>query len=281
MADKTSLEKITAGLAGRERARSNPFATATIVSAASLASLREEHATHVREHAKHIKAATDKIADFDARQAKELANYEYRAVVGNSGNVARERRPASDLAGFRETQKRDRIAFVAQARAGATAVAQPNRLRMQEIAAAIRASSGMFSALALASSHELGSERRSRLYAEMKDMGPQALLHVAQKAASEGDTLMAAVAIAVNDSMDQGKRPFVSADLAAQAFGSRAASAREHIEHVTSSHAATLAAEQALTATPNDFVAKIARGVESRITNADKLADDRRAELTE
>ncbi len=274
---KTSLEKINDGLANRQRQRSNPFATATIVSAASLQTLREEFAAHHAAHAKHMKAATDRIAAFDEAQSRDFLKYQHRATVGNGGALVNERRSNAELAQFRENQKRDRVAAVNAIAADAKAVCQPNQLKMQEIAAAIRASAGQFSALSLASSHELGSERRSQLFAEVSTMQPMALLHVAQKAASEGNSLLASVCISVCDAMPADRRPFVPADLAAQAFGARAASAQEHVTHVTTSHAATLAAEQALTVAPNDALGKIARGVESRIANSDSIAADRRS----
>jgi len=280
---KSSLEKIAAGLENRERQRANPFASNIVVSAASLASLREEFHAHHTAHTKHVTAAKDRIAKFDAQQAKALADYEYRSVIDNRGEVSKQRRPAGDLAGFREQQKRDRINFCNAVATDARAACQPNRARMAEIATAIRASSNLFSPLALATSHELGSERRSRLYAEVKDLqrSPQALLHAGQRAAAEGDATLASVCIAVCDAMPADKRPFVPADLAAIVFKDRAASAREHVEHVIGSHAATLVAEQALFSAPDQSVCKIERGVANRIENADKLAADRRASLTE
>ncbi|MGH7089589.1 MAG: hypothetical protein ACREFQ_11890, partial [Stellaceae bacterium] len=132
-----------------------------------------------------------------------------------------------------------------------------SRREMLQTADAVRRGRDMLSAIRIATSSNLGSERRGRLLAELASAGPATLLSLARQAHGEQDAELASVLIGLNDKLAPKDRPFSSGELAESVFGSRAANALQHADFVSRECDAAIMAERAVENGATDSLSRI------------------------
>ncbi len=199
---------IERGLAARQnRAGMFDRARGIVTTPASIQTIRETFDVAAERHASAMRSITKAIAEWDDAAAKRIKAYRLQA----DGRTVR---PESERRRFAGEVKANRASFIRQLFHSSKAELDAARREMLTVELAVKRSRELFSPLRIASSFELGGERRSRLLAELHGMPPAALKGVAIRAAADGDRELAGVLITINDKLDLKLRSFSSAELA-------------------------------------------------------------------
>src|SRR5207249_3429004 len=107
------------------------------------------------------------------------------------------------------------------------------RLReLKGIEEAAKAAREHYSPIALATSHGLGSEERSRISSELQGLGPAAMKRMADRARLEGNRTLAASLTILNRQAPPADRSFSNQDLAESVFREDSEKAMAHIAKV-------------------------------------------------
>lgn len=237
---------IAAGLARLQQRAGKPALVCTHLSIEHLASTF--NAAHAR-HASAMRSITKTISTFDDDAAKRIASYRKRP----DGSV----RSIEERRNFANEVKRDRAAVVRSSFATMANELNESRRDLLQHADSVKRSRSLMTPWAIASAHDLGGERRSRLFAEVSLMQPATLANLARRCEAEQDRELCSVLVGVCDKMAPRDRPFSSQDLAAAVFGERSNVAMQHAAHVVQSADAAIAAERALESGRSDSLAKI------------------------
>jgi hypothetical protein len=253
----TSIDKISRGLAARQ-SRGSIFAKAgeLVVSTASLEAIRSDFDQAHGRFDSTMRTITKSIAEFDTRAEARIKEFRTRP----DGSV----RSIEDRQRFAEEIKRDRAAHVRAVFAGLKGSLDADRLAMRTVQNAVARSADMFNPLSIASTYNLGSERRARLLEELRLMPPQALKAAAQRAVAEKDRELAGAIVSVNDALDSKRRNFSSKELADAVFSEMSTTALAHCGHVARTCDAALAAERNLESGKTDSLGRIERALAAR-----------------
>lgn len=107
-----------------------------------------------------------------------------------------------------------------------------------------------YTPIALATSHQVGSEERGRFLAEYSGLGPAALARAAARAKLTGNKVEAAALITVNDRSPRADRGFSSQDLANFVFGEDSKRANVMIDSIKRAFANSMARNRTLEGKP-------------------------------
>ena len=257
---KSSLQMIEDGLAARQGRSIFAGASSIVTTIASIQSVREGFDAAHRRHKSALRSIAKSIAEFDAGAAKRIADYrnlQSRQNANGSDGSIRVRRTAQEIAAFGHDIKAEQIHFVRALFATMQAELSESRRLMLQAEHSVKISRGLFDPLKLASSWELGGERRARLMQECAQLPPAALKGLALRAAADGDKELAGVLVSINDARQPNMRGFNSAELAAVVFAEKSTLANQHADHVMRTATAAVNAERALETGRVDSIAKI------------------------
>lgn len=266
---KSSLDMIRDGLAARQGRSMFAGAGAIKTSIASIQSVREDFDAAHKRHESALRTISKAIADFDSAAVQRLAEFRNlksrQNANGDDGSI-RVRRSAQEIASFGRDIRAERIHHLRKLFATLDGELAETRRLMLAADHSIKVSRSGFDPLRLASSWELGSERRARLMAECQSLPPAALKGLALRAAADGDKELCGVLVAVNDSRQPSQRGFNSAELAGVVFAEKSKLANDHADYVIATATAAVLAERALSCGRTDSVARIEAALNAKET---------------
>lgn len=253
----TSIERIAHGVnsrtSGNLQAGGIPTDTNALGELALKATKRAEALTA------RVQRCQQDLADKTAEVEREVAE----ARTTASGEV----RPKEDRRAV-EKHLREQLSEHHRAVLANSAEEREAALReLNELREAVSAARELFtSPVAMLTAAGIGSERRSRIYAEAQHLGNAALANLAKRAVAEGDAEMAGALVSVNDSRPSDKRAFSSQELARAVVGRKYDEAQAYIDRVESEFDRAMHADRELRTGRRDPMATLKRGLANKGT---------------
>ena len=235
--------------AGLARLQQRAGKTAHVITHQSIEHVRGTFDAAQERHASALRSITKTIATFDDDAAKRVASFRKRPD-GSVRSIEERRNYGNEI-------KRDRAAVFRNAFQSMKNELDESRRDLLTHADSVKRSRSLLTPLAIASAHDLGGERRSRLFAEIRDMPSATLANLARRCEAEQDRELCSVLVGVNDAKASRDRSFSSQDLAASVFGQRSNTAMQHGNHIVQTADAAIAAERALESGRSDSLARI------------------------